>query len=245
MPSKQPQLSNDEFYHIILRGVGDYLIFKDINDYYRGIFSIYEFNNTNSVSIRDRREQRKKEKLIQSQAPRGQTSGSLRGKDVDKRDKMVEILVFCFMPNHIHLLVRQLKDNGISNFMQKLGTGYAVYFNKKYSRKGHLFNKFKAVHIETNDQLQNVITYIHANPISLIEPGWKENGIENPKKVIEFLEKYKWSSFQDYIGGKNFLSVTKRDFLLEVMGKDQGCKEAVENWIKYKKEIKDFGDVFL
>jgi len=233
MSNQKTQLVKDELYHIVYRAVGDTTIFQNEDDYYRGIFSFYEFNTKNLVTIRERRKIRLEYK---------KTNRSLTP---DDRDLLVEILVFCFMPNHIHLLLKQLKDNGISQFMQKFGSGYANYFNKKYTRKGHLFNKFKAVYIENNNQLKNVFTYIHTNPISLVEPGWKEKGIENPKKVIEFLESYKWSSYQDYIGIKNFPSVTKRDFLLEVMGGEIGCKEAVEDWIKYKKEIKDFKDVVL
>ena len=242
MPSKKPQLINGEIYHIILRGVGDSLIFKDVNDYYRGIFSVYEFNNAIPVDIWLRRQQRKKEKITENIRPskvlEGQTFQYL-----DKRDKFVEVLVFCFMPNHIHLLARQLKDNGVSNFMQKVGTGYAVYFNKKYHRKGHLFNNFKAVHIETDDQLKNVVTYFHCNPISLIEPGFKDKGIEHPEKVKEFLENYKWSSYQDYIGIKNFHYVTEREFISEIMGGPEGCRAEVENWILHKKDLNDFYNV--
>ena len=233
MPRQETQLVNDEIYHVVLRAVGDTAVFNDENDYYRGIFSIYEFNNKNFIEIRKRRVERKKEKASGSPRP------------ADKRELLVEILAFCFMPNHIHLLIRQLKDNGISQFMQKVGGGYANYFNKKYERKGHLFNQFRAILIKTNEQLKNVFVYIHANPISLIEPGWKEKGIENPKEVIRFLEKYKWSSYQDYIGKKNFSSVTNRDFLSEIMDGEKGCKEAVEDWIKYKNEMKNFGDVVL
>lgn len=112
-----------------------------------------------------------------------------------------------------------------------------------------MFNQFKAIHIETDDQLKNVVTYIHCNPISLIEPGWKENGIKNPKKVIKFLENYKWSSYQDYIGIKNFPSVTSRDFILEAMGGIDGIKDLMANWINYKaklrSELKKFPDIFL
>ena len=232
MPRQITQLVNDEIYHIVLRAVGDSLVFRDENDYYRGIFSIYEFNNKKLIEIRKRREERKKEKA----------SGSLTPAE---RELFVEILAFCFMPNHIHLLVRQLKDNGISQFMQKVGGGYANYFNKKYNRKGHLFSQFRAIYIETDEQLHTVFVYIHANCISLIEPGWKENGIENPEKVIKFLNNFKWSSYQDYIGQKNFLSVTEREFMLETMGGQQGCRESLENWAKYKKRFKDFGDVVL
>lgn len=255
MPSKKIQLINDEFYHINLRAVGDDMVFKDIHDYYRGIFSIYEFNNTNPVDIWLRRQQRKKEKTKEKllEVLEGQTFQNFGGKTLegltlqylDRRDKFVEVLAFCFMPNHIHLLVKQLKNNGISNFMQKVGTGYAVYFNQKYNRKGHLFNRFRAIDIKTNNQLKNVITYIHINPIALIEPGFKEKGIKNPKKVKEFLENYKWSSYQDYIGIKSFPSVTEREFILEIMGGTEGCKADVDNWIMYKKDLKDFRDIFL
>ena len=129
--------------------------------------------------------------------------------------------------------------------MQKVGTGYAVYFNKKYSRKGHLFNNFKAVHIESDEQLKNVVTYIHTNPIALVEPGFKEKGVENPPKVKEFLENYKWSSYRDYIGIENFSSVTNREFILETMSGKEGCIADVDNWIMVKKDIKDFKGIFL
>lgn len=237
---KNPQLINNEIYHIVLRGVGDSLIFKNIDNYYRGIFSLYEFNTTKLITIQKRKEVRARLKK-QGRGPTPTEADNNK----DERIKLVEVLLFSLMPNHIHLLLRQLKDRGISRFMQKVGGGYATYFNQKYNRKGHLFSKFRPVLIKTNEQLQNVFVYIHTNPISLIEPNWKENGIKNPSKVIKFLESYKWSSYQDYIGKKNFPSVTKRDFLLEVIGGEKRCCEFVENWIKYKKEIKDFGDVIL
>jgi putative transposase len=130
--------------------------------------------------------------------------------------------------------------------MRKLGAGYASYFNKKYNRKGHLFQgRFRAVHIKNEEQLKIVFVYIHTNGTSLIEPGWKEMGVKNPEKVIKFLENYKWSSYQDYIGKKNFPSVTKRDFLLKVMGGEVGCRKFVENWIEHKKDIMDSSELAL
>ena len=222
-------LVNDEIYHIILRGVGDTEIFLDESDYYRGIFSLYEFNNAKQIEIRIQREKRK---AIKKHG--GPTS--------DTRDCFVDVLAFCFMPNHIHLLVKQLKDNGITEFMRKVGTGYAGYFNKKYSRRGHLFQgKFHSVIIKDDNQLSTVFAYIHINPVSLIEPNWKENGIENPAKVIKFLENYKWSSYLDYIGGKSFPSVTNRNFILGALEGTEGCKDFINNnWIGYKSKRDNF-----
>ena len=247
---KRPDLVNGELYHISDRAVGDSVIFKDEGDYYRGIFSCYEFNNVNPVDIWLRRRQRKEEKLKEKaqtlEGPTFQNFQSATQSDLilPQRDLLVEILVFCFMPNHIHLILRQLKDCGISQFMQKIG-GYSKYFNEKYDRKGHLFNRFNAVHIKTDEQLRSVFIYDQINPVSLIEPGWKENGIKNSKKAIKFLEEeYRWSSFFDYLGKKNFPSVTVRDFLFEVMGGPEGCKQTIRDWIEYK-SFKDFGSIIL
>lgn len=231
MPRQQVQLANDEIYHICYRAVGDSVIFKNKDDYYRGIFSLYEFNNDNHVQMWMRRKERKKEKSLALKQPNNLI--------LPHRDFFVEIWAFCFMPNHIHLLLKQLKKDGISNFMQKIGGGYANYFNKKYQRKGHLFNQFKAIHVKTDNQLKNVLTYIHCNPLSLIQPNWKDVGIVDPKKVLKFLEnEYRWSSFFDYIGKPNFPSVTYREFLLKLVGGFKGIREEVNNWIIYKTKLK-------
>jgi len=235
MGNKNPQFVNSGVYHIAFRTVGDTVVFDNERDFYRGIFCIYEFNNDNPVNIWERRKERviEKKKL-------GSTSPTLQ-----KRDPFVEVWAFSFMPNHLHLILKQLKNNGIVKFMQKVGTGFAVYFNKNYDRKGHLFNKFRAVHIENDNQLKNAFTYVHTNLISLIEPNWKEKGIGNPEKVKKFLENNKRHSYPDYLGKKNFSSVTERKFLLEVMGGAKGCKADVDNWIMHKKKLKDFRDIVL
>lgn len=240
MPYRKQKLISGEIYHVVLRGIDDNLIFKDINDYYRGIFSIYEFNTVKPITIRARREARIKIKKMLKETNRGPSSV------VDERDKLVEILAFCFMPNHIHLLVKQIKDKGITKFMRKFGTGYGGYFNRKYNRKGYVFqNRFLAVPIKNDNQLKIVFVYIHTNPIALIEPKWKERGIKDPERAIKFLEDYKWSSYQDYIGKKNFPSVTDRNFILKIMGGEEGCREFVESWIRYKGEIKEFPKLAL
>ncbi|HEX9722546.1 MAG TPA: transposase [Candidatus Paceibacterota bacterium] len=231
MPGKRPALVNNEIYHVVLRGVGDERIFKDEDDYYRGIFSLFEFNTTKPVEIRIRRRKRKIQKL------KGEPF-------TDERDKLVEVLQFCFMPNHIHLLIRQIKEKGITEFIRKFGTGFASYFNKKYERKGHLFQgRFYDVHIKNDEQLRTVFVYIHTNPIALLQAHWKEKGLENSQKVIEFLEAYKWSSYLDYLGNDNFPSVTEREFLLDVLGGSNECKRFVNDWVKYKKELRDWREV--
>jgi len=242
MPYRKEQFINNEIYHIVNRGIGDNLIFKDIDDYYRGIFSIYEFNNAKPVVIFKRRREIQAFKDQLRKLGRDPSSSSFP----DWRDRLVDVLAFSFMPNHIHLLTKQLKNEGVTRFMSKVGSGYGGYFNRKYRQKGYVFqSRFSAVHIKTEEQLKTVFVYVHTNPTSLIEPKWKEKGIKNPEKVIKFLENYKWSSYPDYIGKKNFPSVTKRDFILKIMGGEKSCKDFVENWIKYKGEIKEFPEITL
>ena len=259
MPFRREEFFNGEFYHIVIRGIDGKLLFKDINDYYRGIFSIYEFNNANSVSITKRRKEINAfKKLVKSKMNEASQDPFLTQlgqervltqtlKMPDKRELLVEVVAFSLMPNHIHLLLRQIKGGGITKFMRKLGAGYGGYFNRKYHRKGYVFqNRFVSVHIENDRQLKVVLNYIHINSISLIEPKWKERGIKNPEKVIEFLEnEFRWSSCFDYIGKKNFPSVTNRDFMLKVMEGEENCKNAIEDWVRYKGQINEFPNLAL
>ncbi|MDI6882901.1 MAG: transposase [Patescibacteria group bacterium] len=256
MPHKTREFVQGEIYHIVIRRAGNEELFLDIDDYYRGIFCIYEFNTTKPIIIRQRRLARARFKKYIKEASRGRPPADIevvKKEGIilmrDSRDLLVEVLAFCLMPNHIHLLVRQLKEGGISKFMLKLESGYAAYFKNKYGVKikGHFFqDRFKCVHIKTEEQLRTVFVYLHTNPIALIEPHWKEKGIKDPERAIKFLEKeYRWSSFLDYLGKKNFPSVTQRDFLLEIMEGSERCKKAVEEWVRYKGEIREFAELAL
>lgn len=240
MPYRKEEFANEEIYHLVIRSIDDNLLFRDVNDYYRGIFSIYEFDTTKPVVIRERRRARLQIKKMLKEIANSAAPPN------DTRDKLVEVLAFCLMPNHIHLLVRQLKNDGVIKFMSKIGTGYGGYFNRKYTRKGYVFqDRFNAIHIKTDNQLKVVLIYIHTNPISLIEPGWKMGRTKNLKNTIEFLNNYKWSSHRDYLGVNNFPSVTEREFLLEIMGGVGGYRNAIADWIKHKREIKGFDNLAI
>lgn len=238
MAQRKEEFINNEIYHITSRGVDGREIFAGDEDRWRGIFSLYEFNNTETVTIR---RQRQKRKLLKESLKSGRSLAPAELAQIenqikeDKRDKLVEILSFVFLPNHIHLLLRQVKPSGISVFMQKFGSGYTNFFNAKYKRRGHLFQgKFNASHIGGDEYLKTVFVYIHTNPIAIIDPGWKEKGIKDPAAAIKFLEEYRWSSYPDYIGKKNFPSVTERDLFKKLFGSKQEMKEFVDAWVIHK-----------
>jgi putative transposase len=238
MPQRKTELVNNEIYHIIAKRFGDNLLFNDVNDYYRGIFSLYEFNNLKPVEIAARRKTRL--------AKKRKTGDPVSF--VDDRDKLVNILAFVLMPTHIHLLLEQLKDSGISRFMNKIGVGYPSYFKKKHNikEKGYFFqDRFLSLHIKNDEQLLAVFAYIHTNPLSLIEPGWKDGRIEDCQKAIDFLENYKWSSYLDYLGRKNFPSLTERSFFIETLGGPEEIRSLINDWIANKREIKCVDEINL
>jgi putative transposase len=117
--------------------------------------------------------------------------------------------------------------------MKKLNIGYAKYFNNKYERKGTLFEgRYKSIPITDQSHFIHIPYYIHLNPLDLIMPEWRKREIGDYKKAMKFLEKYRWSSFPDYIGKKNFPSVTQREFLLEFFEGPENYKKETQKWLK-------------
>jgi putative transposase len=194
---KYVKYANKHFYHIYNRGVEGRGIFNDDKDYLRFVHCLYEFNDQNPALPYGW--VFKQERLLNKERP---------------RELLVSVLCFCLMPNHFHLILEQIAEGGITKFMRKLGTGYTMYFNEKYERNGVLFQgKFKAILIETDEYLTHLSRYIHLNPLELLEPDWKQKGIEDRSRTESFLCEYRWSSFLDYIGIRNFSSVTKRELI--------------------------------
>ena len=214
----------DNYYHIFNRGTERRIIFLEPGDYLRFVHYLYILNDGSRI---DREFRRKPDHtlLMDEVGPRPLRPSM-------PRQCLVDIVSWVLMPNHFHLFLKQKKDNGISKFMQKLGTAETMFFNAKYKHSGVIFQGgHKAVHVKGEAQAFCLANYQHLNPVDLIEPGWKENGIKNPKKVIEFLENYRWSSYQDYIGKKNFPSVVNTDFLRGIIGPPEEFKKIIREMI--------------
>jgi putative transposase len=104
------------------------------------------------------------------------------------------------MPNHFHILVREKMESGISKFMLKLSVGYSNYFNKKNFRRGSLFEgTFKARYIDSDRYLKYSYSYIHLNPIGIIDKGWKKKHIENISVAKKQVKEFHYSSYRDYL----------------------------------------------
>ena len=179
----------EEFYHVYNRGTEKRKIFLTKADYARFTALMHACNQHGRIESNFR----------------GPTSNIFS----EKREKtLVDIVAYCLMPNHFHLLVREKETGGISKFMQKVMTGYTMYFNKKTGRTGVLFQgKFKASHVDKDNYFKYLVAYIHLNPLKLIDSNWKENGIVNHMRALQFLNSFTYSSFTDYEGSNRPESV--------------------------------------
>ena len=182
----------DSIYHIYNRGSDKRVTFLDADDHQRFVNGLIEYNDANPA--RDPR--------VQVAMP---------------RLKLVEILCYCLMPNHFHLMIRQTRDGGITQFMRKIGTGYTMYFNKRYDRSGVLFQGiFKSVLVDQENYLRYLPHYIHLNPTQI--------GFDASR-----LGEYRWSSYPEYTGGGAHIADTR--FLQEIY-KPERYDEALADWIR-------------
>jgi putative transposase len=218
---KKPHFADGEIYHVYNRGVEKREIYLDEKDFFRFVHCLYEFNDERPVT-----------NTHYFFNPKTMVVDSRPLKTYQQpRELLVDILVFTLMPNHFHLMLRQRKEKGIVKFMQKLGTGYSMYFNKRYERVGSLFQgRFKAAHVNVESHFIHLPHYIHTNPLSLEYRG---------STSIEFLSTYRWSSFPDYIGKKNFPSITHRDFLLDIFGGENAYKSYTQERL-YNQEDQNY-----
>ena len=229
------KFTNQQIYHVFNRGTEKRNIFLDKKDYLRMIHALFVFNDKNPIPPSNIRIARHPTKTTAAQITQCLEAELPNIKK--PRKLLVEILAFSLMSNHYHLLLKQCEENGISKFMQKLGTSYTNYFNTKHERSGHLFQgKFKAVEVRLHSQLLHLPYYIHLNPLGLKHPEWRNKEIKNPKEAFKYLNQYKWSSHQDYMGKKNFPSITSRDYLLELFGGEKSYKKAIKEWLEERKQ---------
>jgi putative transposase len=178
-----------EYYHLYNRGVDKRVIFNNPSDYWRFLALLYLGNSQKEVCLGDYSKEERQ--LI-----------NLFNEKNDK--KLVSIGAYCLMPNHFHLLVREEMENGTSTFMKKLLTSYSMYFNKKYERTGTLFEgRFKSKHIGEDRYLEYLFSYIHLNPLKIIDHDWRENLNFDKTKAKNFLDNYRYSSYQFYCNKKH------------------------------------------
>ncbi|HEX7456575.1 MAG TPA: transposase [Candidatus Nanoarchaeia archaeon] len=205
MPKRNPTLETNEIYHVFNRGVEKRKVFLTDRGYRHFLETIEHYL-----------------------APTTKLSRKLRKGIKHPSDvSLVEILCYVLMPNHFHFLIRQKYNDGISTFMRKASNSFTRYFNVKNERIGPLFQgRFKAIRIETDEQLLHVSRYIHLNPVV--------------SDIVGDLEDHQWSSYPVYIGlvESQNISINPQD-ILSHFSSNEDYKKFVTDQTDYAKNLEE------
>ncbi len=214
MPSKNIVKEYEEggYYHVYNRGVEKRIIFLDRDDYktFIGFLKLYLTPlNLRGLTLKD-----DNDRTISPSRKLNNFLGE------------IELIAYCLMPNHFHLMLKQNSEKGMAKFMQSILTKYVRYFNKKYSRIGGLFQGvYKTVRIQNESQFTYLTKYIHRNPLP-----------NNPTRShLEGLIDYKYSSYGNYLGLFK-QSWVKMDDILHYFSK-------TDPKFSYKNFVEETGDI--
>ncbi len=190
MPAKNSvkQFIENGYYHLYNRGVEKRDIFLDEQDYAVFLSCLKQYLD-----------------------PR-------QGSDPKSLAKEVDLLTFCLMPNHFHLLAKQITKNGITKLIRAVCTKYVMYFNKKYERVGTLFQgKYRAAMVDADPYLLHLSRYIHLNPYPGSDPklyayssfsyylGDRDAPWVKPQEILAFFKSAKRIGAKDYLSYQSFV----------------------------------------
>lgn len=209
---KKRYIDNENCYHIFNRSIAKYTIFNEKADFLRflDILRLYRFANFSY----------KYSKFLELDLNQRQAIIN----DLEKSSPvLVEIVCYCLMPTHFHLILRQKNENGISDYMSKVSNCYSRYFNVKHKRKGPLWeSRFNDVQITNNDILLHVTRYLHLNATSA--------------GLVRKPENWPYSSYLEYISETNIENkICTFNELLDI--KPKTYKKFVEDRIDYQKKL--------
>lgn len=191
----------EEYYHIYNRGMQKQIVFRNDSDRFRFLFLLLVLQS----DVQVKNVSREIKQSVQHSMLHIDTELI---NDVVK-NRSIELILFCFMPNHFHLLVKEVEEGGIAKYMQRVLNAYTKYFNTKYETSGHLFqSSYKSVLMEDDVQLMHLSAYIHKNPSELREWKGKE-------------EHYPWSSYQDCLFENRFEKLLVPDIIMCRYEKDK------------------------
>ncbi len=220
MANRKTSLTVGEHYHLYNRGVDKRIIFVDEADIQRFFKSMVEFNVVNPIGS-----------LYLN------SLSQMRGETPHLVQKLVNIIAYCLNPNHFHLILEQLVDGGISEYMKRLGGGYTGFFNQKYERSGSLFQGvFKSVHIDSNEYLLHASAYVNLN-------DRVHRFTEVAPKLVGSLSS--WGEYTD----KKVKGICGKEIILGQFGNVEEYKEfalsSLESIIKRKEDLKNFDRLLL
>jgi len=215
---RETPLIEGELYHIYNRGAHKNTVFTSADDYSRFMLLMYLANGTSALNIAN-------------QIRKGRSFSDMFDGTIDK--SLVDVHAYCLMPNHFHMVLRQKAENGITSYLKKVLTGYSMYFNAKHEHSGVLFQgRFKSRHIGSDAYFRWIYSYVHLNPVGLVQSDWEECGVRDPERVRRFMNGYQYSSYQDYCVKKRVPSIVLADEAPSFLRETNDLKEMLTAYEK-------------
>lgn len=217
MNIRKDPLINGQYYHIYNRSIAKFIIFNSAEDYYRmiDIIKLYcyaDFNYKYSRYI-------ELEPLIQK---------NILNSIISTNNVLIEIVAYCLMPTHFHLILKQIVDDGISKYIARMLNSYSRYFNSKLQRTGPLWaGKFKNVLVSNDEQLLHLTRYIHLNPVSI--------------NLVDKCESWPNSSYSEYASGQE--EICSYQNLFNFMPNQY--KKFVKDRREYQREISRIKNILI
>jgi len=203
----------DSFVHVVKRGARGMHITKNKSDQWRFVRLLYFMND----EFADENWERKNNK-----------QGLLvRPMNWPTKRPLVKILAYCLMPNHFHLILKEIREGGVSMFMKKLGESMTRHFNEKYQEKGSIFQgAYKSRTINSDEYLRYVGAYVMAkNPFELYPKGGLEGATKDFEDAWQWAVDYPFCSLADYGGGRGYSVILDKDLLGEIFISPKKFKE--------------------
>jgi len=211
---RKEHLANNQIYHIFTRSIADYVIFNGPDEFQRMLELLKYYQIKNEIKFSD---------FIQLRPVMNRGFDNYFDYASRNKEDIVQIIAYCLMPTHLHLILKQLSDGGISAYMGNILNSFTHYFNKKHRRKGPLWeSKFKNVPVNNDEQLLHLTRYIHLNPVTAF--------------LVNKPEQWSFSSYKEYILKSN----SPTDFcqfedIIDI--RPTNYKKFVNNQISYQREL--------
>lgn len=220
---RKDPIATGEIYHVMTKSIAGFKIFNSSDDYLRILNTLEYFSNAASLPKFSYFLKRARESGKQFESYYDQCFGD--------SPTSVQWIAYCFMPTHIHLVLKQLKKNGISNLMADSLNSYTRFFNINHKRKGPLWvGRFKSVRVNSDEQLRHLTRYVHLNPTTA--------------QLTKKAEDWNYSSYFEYISPRSVQRpLCKFDELLDF--KPTSYRKFVEDQADYQRELAQIKHLIL
>lgn len=206
-------LVNGQIYHIFSRSIAEYVIFNNKMDYLRmqQMLKFYQKDLKMKYSF-----------FMKLKGASNDGFDIYYQKISEKEKELVQVIAYCLMPTHIHLILKQLTDKGVSQYCGNIFNSYARYFNIRHKRGGPLWGtRFKNVLVTKDEQLLHLTRYIHLNPVTA--------------NIINKPEEWNYSSYREYLNQEQEAKLCDYEDILNI--KPKLYSRFVNDRISYQREL--------